>query len=78
MNNFKLTWKDGITIILFFIAVVGYLNLNGRIAEQALQRDQVLRNTKELEKYDLGIISYQLVEIKNDVSEIKGLVKALQ
>ena len=78
MNGTKLNWKDGITIILFIIAVLGYINLNGRIAEQALQKDQVERNKQTLEKYDLGVISYQLNDIKDDVSEIKELVKALQ
>ena len=73
----KFTWKDGITIILFLIAVVGYLNLNGRIAEQALQKDQVERNTRTLETYKLPILSYKMDEMDKKLDKITVLLEAL-
>lgn len=73
----KLTWRDGITIILFLIAALGYLNLNGRIAKQALLEDQVERNTKVLETYNLSVLSYKMEQMDKKLDEIKELVKAL-
>ena len=42
----------------------------GSLVDSALTRDQVRRNTKELEQYDLGIISYKLEDISKEVSAI--------
>ena len=71
----KLSWKDGITIIMFFIAVFGYFNLNGRIAEQTLQKDQVNRNTLMLETYNLPILSYKMDDMDGKLDKITDLLE---
>ena len=52
-----------ITIVLLIIA---------QITTYTLLKDQVRRNTKELEQYDLGIISYKLEDISKEI----GLINA--
>ena len=71
----KLSWKDGISIILFLVAIFGYLNLNGRIAEQTLQKDQVNRNTSMLETYNLPILSYKMDDMDGKLDKITDLLE---
>jgi len=69
-TKFKLSWKDGITIILFFIAVMGYLNLSGRITRQALLEDQVNRNKTVLDTYNIPVLSYKMDEMDKKLDKI--------
>jgi len=71
----KLSWKDGISIILFLVAIFGYFNLNGRIAEQTLQKDQVNRNTLMLETYNLPILSYKMDDMDGKLDKITDLLE---
>ncbi len=72
----KFTWKDAIVILGFLIMAAGWLTTRGNlIAENALLKNQVQRNTQELERYDLGLIDYQLKEIKQSLDELKVLIK---
>lgn len=74
----KFTWKDGLYIAAFVIMAAGYLNSRGNlIAEQALQKDQVDRNTTTLETYNLSILSYKMELMDKKLDEITELVKAL-
>ena len=72
----KFTWKDGLYIIAFIIMVAGYLNSRGNlIAEQALQKDQVDRNTAVLTTYNLPILAYKMDEMDKKLDEVLDLLK---
>ncbi len=74
----KFTWKDGLYIAAFIIMTAGYLNSRGNlIAEQALQKDQVERNTTTLETYNLSVLSYKMELMDKKLDDIYELVKAL-
>ena len=49
----------------------------GSIVDSALTRSQVDRNTKELDTYNLSVIVTTQNNIAEDVTEMKGDVKAL-
>ncbi len=69
-------WKDGLYIIAFIIMVAGYLNSRGNlIAEQALQKDQVDRNTAILTTYNLPILAYKMDEMDKKLDEVLDLLK---
>ncbi len=74
----KFTWKDGLYIAAFIIMTAGYLNSRGNIiAEQALQKDQVERNTATLDKYNLSVLAYKMEQMDKKLDDIYELVKAL-
>ena len=72
----KFTWKDGLYVIAFIIMTAGWLNTRGNlIAEQALQKDQVDRNTNILETYNIPIIAYKMDEMDKKLDEVLELLK---
>ena len=76
MTNNKFTWKDGLYIIGFLIMTVGFLNSRSNlIAEQALQEDQLKRNTQVLETYNIPIIAYKMDEMDKKLNKILDLLE---
>ena len=76
MTNNKFTWKDGLYIIGFLIMAVGFLNSRSKlIAEQALQEDQLKRNTQVLETYNIPIIAYKMDEMDKKLNKILDLLE---
>lgn len=71
----KFTWKDGIYVILFIIAAMGYWDINGKVAEQALQADQVERNTVTLETYNLPVLSYKMDDMIGKIDKLTILLE---
>lgn len=72
----KFTWKDGLYIAAFIIMAAGYLNSRGNlIAEQALQKDQVDRNTAILTTYNLPILAYKMDVMDEKLNEVLELLK---
>ena len=76
MTNNKFTWKDGLYIIAFLIMASGFLNSRSNlIAEQALQEDQLKRNTQVLETYNIPIIAYKMDEMDKKLNKILDLLE---
>ena len=49
----------------------------GSIVDSALTRSQVQRNTKELETYNLSVLSYKMDEMDEKLDKITILLEAL-
>jgi len=72
----KLTYKDLFTIIGFVITVTVFLlSMRGQArdhnAEMVLMKDKVERHEKILEEYNIAVMSEQMKNISEDVSEVK-------
>ena len=69
IKGFIVKTKDVIQLLVGLALIIGI------IAKFALMQDQVQRNTKQLDKYSLEIISYRLDDMDEKLDDILKLLE---